>query len=127
MASANLEVVFIEYGTEPTLMIESPKQVWATLKFPAPRTLLIGSKVRLHVAPGIGVNTQGERSPLSSVFTVTDVVGYRVALEPVGVTDVAPYTRGFDRRVVNVRPMRQNWHYGYGDANAFLEYHPQSP
>ena len=122
MATRSLEIMSVEWGYNP-LMLESPKQLWVILKFPAPAGLKIGEQVRLHMAPGVGVNTRGKDSDLNSTFIVEDIVGYRVSLNSLGLQVASAEAWGHDTRTVNVRPLRQNWHYGYGDANSFLEYY----
>lgn len=116
--------------------LESPKQFWLELRDPAPRDLQVGTVVRLHLTPGVGIQTTFDsHSTDNSLFKVEDVSGRRVILYPfkgstwlptVHAPDDNPFGWGYDTNWVNVRPMRQYWGYGYGTSVSFLEYYPQT-
>jgi len=112
MAVNSLEIISIEYGYNP-LALESPKQLWIVLKFPAPRDLKIGEKVRVYL---------GTNSKLNSVYEIEDKIGYRVSLNPLKLQIASKDAWSYDRQVNNAKFLRHNWHYGYGDTHSFLEY-----
>jgi len=131
MSTKFLEVLSINYDFIPS-QLESPKMLWVTLKYPPPNDFKVDSLVRLHLRPGVGINTVNGRPGLESTFYVNDIVGLRVMLVPSTVTWAPNKTQdgcsnfgwGYDMRQMNVRPSRQNWEYGYGHTTSFLEYHP---
>lgn len=125
-----LQVDSINYDYLPT-QLESPKVLWVTLKFPPPSDFRVDTLVRLHLKPGVGIETSKTPS-LNSTFYVNDIIGLRVFLMP-STNEWRPdkvgkrrknFGWGYDMRQINVRPSRQDWLYGYGDTTSFLEYHP---
>lgn len=129
--SKYLEVASINYDFIPS-QLESPKMLWVDLTFPPPKDFRVDTLVRLHLKPGVGIQTSPEMPSLESTFYVNDIIGLRVMLIP-STKNWAPnrvhrgcqtFGWGHDMRQMNVRPSRQNWLYGYGTPTAFLEYHP---
>lgn len=115
-----LEIASIHYDYIPS-MLDSPKMFYVTLKYNPPRDLKIGSMVRINLRPNLKDNL---------VFIVEDISGYNVILSD----RFRPYHFispsilkgwGTDMRRLDVRPLRQDWHYGYGAYQSFLEYRPQ--
>ncbi len=122
-----LEITSINYGYPPATL-ESPKALYVTLKFHVPSDFRVGSTVRIHLRPGIGINT--ENPGLDSVFIAEDIIGMNVVLTPLSHYwrgDLGnPYqTWGHDMRKTNVRPLTASWDYGYGSSVSFLEYYPR--
>ena len=116
-----MDVVSVEFGYNP-IMLESPRQLWITLKFPASNILKPGQKIRLNMDDKIGINTDGIGRESNSVFIIDDVVGYRISLKTSG--KMPDFSVGYDTRTKNVGSSRQNWHYGYGDARSYIEFYP---
>ena len=122
-----LAVASINYGYVPATL-ESPPSLYVTLKYPPPHDFQVDSMVRLHLRPGVGINTN--TPGLNSVFMVNDIIGMNVTLK-----SITPNWRadlgnprqiwGYDMRQADVRPLRQDWNYGYGTYQSFLEYHPE--
>ena len=122
-----LAISSINYDYPPATL-ESPKALYVTLKFPPPRDFWVGSTVRVHLRPGVGINT--ENPGLDSVFIAEDIIGMNVVLTPLSHNwkpDLGnPYqTWGYNMRKTNVRPGDHGWDYGFGASISFLEYHPR--
>lgn len=126
-----LEVTSVNYDYIPS-EIEAPKQLWVDLPSPAPENLHVGSTVRLHISPNVGIRTIGEwRSPRNSSFQVGDIIGSRIVLVPFRGTgwmptshSCSPFGWGYDTTWTDVRPTMHNTKYGYGTASTYLEYYP---
>ena len=126
-----LAISSINYGYVPSMM-ESPKALFVTLKFPPPRDFRIESTVRLQLRPGVGIDTSNSstNTESNSVFGVEDIVGMNIILKPLShywSPDLGNPSQvwGYDMRRNDVRPLRQDWHYGYGAHQSFLEYYPR--
>ena len=132
MGSLFLEIESINYDYIPS-QLESPKMLWVDLKYPPPRDFRVDTLVRFHIKPGVGIKTSSDPS-MNSTFYVNDIIGFRVMLlpstkgwKPNHTKDGCnPFGWGYNLRQMNVRPLRQNWLYGYGTSMSFLEYHPVS-
>lgn len=124
-----LSVASINYDYIPTVL-EGPKVLWVGLKWAAPKDLKIGSHVRVHLRPGIGINTDPGNPELNSVFEVQDIIGTSVVLGSVskkwhpnlGNKNISGW--GHDLRRTDVRPLRQDWNFGYGTQQSFVQYYP---
>ena len=126
-----LKVSSINYDYIP-MALESPKVLWLDLVDPAPRELLVGTPVRLHITPGRGLRTQiSEKNLLNSVFQVEEIIGSRVVLVPYKGSAWVPTDHscnpegyGYDMRATDVSPSMHNVKYGYGVPVSLLEYTP---
>lgn len=129
-----LKFISINYDYLP-MNLESPKMLWIDLNSPAPRDLLVGTPVRLNLAPGVGIQTTfGKVSGRNSFFQVDDIVGSRVILSPYKGSTWLPTVHepclsgnqgwGYDLQTVNVRTAFSSPKYGYGDTESYIEYFP---
>ncbi len=132
-----LNIVSINYDYVPAGSLFSPKQLWVDLRDPPPPNLRIGSSVRIHLKPNIGIMTNNSPTDVkNSLFKINDIVGSRVVLLPFEGSLWNPHTEGkhyskgyygwgHDLRGSCVRPQRSRPKYGYGISQSYLEYHPQ--
>lgn len=128
-----IKFVSINYDYLP-MNLESPKMLWLDLASPAPRDLIVGTPIRLNLAPGVIIQTKfGRLSGGNSFFEVDDVVGSRIILSPYrGSTWLPtvheacdnPFGWGYDMKTVNVRTAAHATKYGYGDSESYIEYFP---
>ncbi len=128
-----LAVSSINYDFLP-MNLDSPKMLWVDLPNPAPEDLLVGTPAKLHITPGVGIQTNISVDNLkNSVFEVDDVIGSRVVLSPYKgsawlPTNHAPcdspFGWGYDTEWTNVSTSMHNNKYGYGTPVSFLEYQP---
>ena len=128
-----LSVSSINYDYLP-MNLESPKMLWVDLEVPPPDDLLVGTPIRLHVAPGRGIQTTlSADSPENSIFQLDDIVGSRLILNPyrgsawlptVHASCSSPFGWGYDTRIGNVSTSMHGAKYGYGVSIASIEYHP---
>lgn len=125
-----IEIVSLNYDNLP-MELEAPKTFWVDLKSPPPKDLMVGNPVKLHLAPNCGLSTTfSPDSVWNSVFSVADIIGSRVILNPYKGSTWIPTLHnscgwGYDMNRVNVRPAMQYSKYGYGSTISFLEYQPQ--
>jgi len=124
-----LNISSINYGKVPPLP-ESNNVMFVTLKFPPPPNFRVDSTVRLHLRPGVGIDTNPDNPELNSVFIVDDIIGMHVvliALSDSWSPDLGNPNKvwGYNMRNSNVRPLMQMWNYGFGSTTSYLEYHPK--
>ena len=124
-----LEISSINYGKVPPLP-ESSNVLFVTLKFHPPSKFRVDSTVRIHLRPGVGIDTDPNNPGLNSVFIVDDIVGMHVVLISVSNSwrpDLGKPNEvwGYNMRNSNVRALHQMWNYGFGSTTSFLEFHPR--
>lgn len=143
---ARLEIADVNYDYVPTLL-ESPKQLYVTLKFPPPPDMMPGTIARIVIDKGVSKHPMN--NPQSSIFYVDDIVGLRVVLVPFKENSkrehilmpndpsrcpanpplhngCLPSGWGFDMRKQDIEDGLIDWLYGFGRSVAHLEYQPRT-
>ncbi len=123
-----LAISSINYGPVPTIQ-DSNNVLFATARYHPPSDFRVDSTVRLHLSPGVGINTNPNPG-LNSVFVVIDIVGMHIVLKPLSNSwrpDLGKPGQvwGYDMNKTNVRPPNNYWQYGFGTPITFLEYYPR--
>lgn len=134
-----LDIANVNYDHVPTLL-ESPKQLYVTVRFPPPSDFMPGTIVRFVILGSPKYNFPNEQSNL---FMVDDIVGLRIILVPFQPNEKRKDIYlpndpsscfnsslgsgwGFNMRKQGISSFMKDWIYGYGNTVAQIEYQPRT-